>query len=69
MGRVFSGISLKLQITQNLYNKIWYMTIICQIRNMYTTLRRIESNIETNFEYVHTDISFPRVKTNILANI
>lgn len=45
------------------------MTIICQIQYMYTTLRCIESNIETNFEYVHNDISFPRVKTNILANI
>lgn len=45
------------------------MTIMCQIQNMYTTLRRIESNIETNFEYVRNDISFTRVKTNILENI
>lgn len=42
---------------------------MCQIQNMYTTLRCVELNIETNSEYVHNDISFPRVKTKILANI
>lgn len=45
------------------------MTITCQIPNMYTTLRCIELNIETNSDYVHNDIRFLRVKTNILANI
>lgn len=45
------------------------MTIMCQIQNMYTAVRCIVLNIETNSEYVHNDISFPRVKTTILAKI
>lgn len=43
------------------------MTIMCQIQNMYTTFRCIELNFETNFEDVHNDISFPRVKTKIVG--